>query len=286
MSHRILITGAGGQLGRSLRDALGTHELALRTRTELDIADLDAVRRVVDDVEPTLVINAAAYNAVDAAETEPEAAYRGNALGPRNLAVVTASRDLPIVHVSTDYVFDGRADRAYTEFDRPNPRTVYGASKLAGETAVREANPRHYVVRTAWLYEAEGKNFANTMIGLADRDEVRVVSDQYGSPTYVPHLAGGIASLVDSAAYGTFHIVNNGAASWFEFTTELYRAMSIDTPVVPVSTADFPRPAERPRFSVLTTLQQPRIELPDWRVGVRDFAAVKSPSKAAKPASK
>jgi len=273
--RRILLTGAGGQLGRSLREVLAERDLHPRTRDELDIASLDAVRDAVAQVEPDLVINAAAYNAVDAAEEDPEGAYSGNALGPRNLAVATASRAIPLLHVSTDYVFDGRGARPYQEYDRPAPRTAYGKSKLAGEDAVRSINPRHYVVRTAWLYHPDGKNFANTIVGLADRGEVRVVSDQFGSPTYVPHLATGIAQLVDSEAYGTYHMVNSGEASWFDFASALYAELGLDAAVLPVSTAEFPRPAERPRYSVLTSIQQPRIELPHWKDGVRAFAAAK-----------
>ncbi len=275
MARRILLAGAGGQLGRSLREVLADRELHPRTRDELDIASLDAVRDAVAQIEPDLVVNAAAYNAVDAAEEDPEAAYSGNALGPRNLAVATAGRAIPLLHVSTDYVFDGRGARPYHEYDRPAPRTAYGKSKLAGEDAVRSINPRHYIVRTAWLYHPDGKNFANTIVGLADRGEVRVVSDQYGSPTYVPHLATGIAQLVDSEAYGTYHIVNAGEASWFDFASALYAELDLDAAVLPVSTAEFPRPAERPRYSVLTSIQQPRVELPHWKDGVRAFAAAK-----------
>ncbi len=295
MAAVVLITGAGGQLGRSMQAVLASGpasrkvgaevvaKVVTMTRSQLDIADLDAVRACVAENEPTLVVNAAAYNAVDAAETDPTGAYEGNAVGPRNLALATAAAGIPIVHVSTDYVFDGRGERPYHEYDRPNPRTVYGESKLAGEVAVRELNSRHYVVRTAWLYHAEGKNFANTITGLADRDEVRVVSDQLGSPTYVPHLAAGIAELIETEAFGTYHVVNQGGASWFEFASALYDAMNLDTPVVAVSTAEYPRPAERPRYSVLTTIQRPRIALPDWRRGVADFAVAKSAAGAAGP---
>lgn len=276
MSEPILITGAGGQLGRALQETLAGRDLVALSHAELDIADLERVRECVADHSPALVLNAAAYNAVDAAEDDRVGAFRGNALGPRNLALATAAAEIPLLHVSSDYVFEGRGDRPYHEYDQPNPRTVYGASKLAGETAVRDLNRRHYVVRTAWLYHPDGANFANTITGLRDKAEVRVVSDQIGSPTYVPHLAEGIARLIESEAFGTFHLVNQGAASWFELTVALYEAMGLATPVVPVTTAEFPRPAERPRYSVLTTIQQPRIELPDWHEGVAAFARAKA----------
>ncbi len=281
MDNAILLTGAGGQLGRTLSQLLGDggsgggRQLVARGRAALDISDLDAVRSCVEDAKPGLIINAAAYNAVDAAEDDVEGAYAVNARGPRNLALASAALGIPLVHVSTDYVFDGRAERPYHEYDLTAPRTIYGASKLAGEQAVRAANPRHFIVRTAWLYHPDGMNFVNTMLGFADRSEVRVVSDQYGSPTFVPHLAQGIVELMSSEAFGTFHLANQGAASWFDLTRAVYEEMGIETPVLPVATADFPRPAERPRYSVLTTIQQPRIELPTWREGVRAFVQAK-----------
>ena len=275
MSRCVLITGAGGQLGQALCDLLDANDVIALPRSELDISRADEVSRVVDAAKPTLVINAAAYNAVDAAEEDRDGAFAGNVNGPRNLAEATARHEVPLVHVSSDYVFDGSLGRAYHELDEENPRTVYGESKLAGENAVREANPWHYIVRTAWLYHPNGKNFANTIVGIADRPEVSVVDDQRGSPTYVPHLAEGILRLVDSDAFGTFHVVNGGEASWFDFATALYEALELSTPIKAVTSEEFPRPAERPRHSVLTTMQKPRIELPDWREGVRDFAAQK-----------
>jgi len=269
---KILITGAAGQLGQALQQALGAHELVAVTHRELDITRLAAVRAALTAHAPALVVNAAAYNDVDGAETHPDEAFAGNALGPRNLAVATAARGIPVLHVSSDYVFDGTGRRPYHEFDRPNPRSTYGASKLAGEEAVRALNPRHYLVRTAWLFHVVGRNFAKTMLGLAERPEVRVVSDQYGSPTFVPHLAEALARLVETDAYGTYHCAGQGGASWFELTTALYRAFGITTPVQPVSTADFLRPAERPRYAVLTTLQDPHMLLPPWTDGVAAFA--------------
>lgn len=269
----ILVTGAAGQLGRELVAQLSGREVVALPRTQLDIASLEAVGAALASARPRLVVNAAAYNAVDAAETDPDGAYRGNALGPRNLALATARAGIPLLHVSTDYVFDGTATRPYHEFDRPDPRSVYGASKLAGEEAVRTLNPRHYVVRSAWLYHPDGKNFANTICGLGRKGEVRVVSDQYGSPTYVPHLARGLRELMETGAYGTYHVVNAGEASWYDFTRALFAAHGIASAVVPVSTAQFPRPAARPRYAVLTSLQEPRIALPSWQQGVEEHAA-------------
>ncbi|MBI3246320.1 MAG: dTDP-4-dehydrorhamnose reductase [Deltaproteobacteria bacterium] len=274
---KILLTGAAGQLGKALQPLLTAHDVTALTRTQLDITDLEAVRAALQTYRPAVVINAAAYNAVDNAENDPLAAYRGNALGPRNLAVATAQLQIPLVHVSTDYVFDGTSTRPYHEYDRPNPQSVYGTSKLAGEEAVRCLNWRHYIVRTAWLYAVDGRNFPNAMLALAkERTEVRVVNDQFGSPTYVPHLARAIVSLLESDAYGIYHCAGQGGTSWYELTRALYRLLGLHTPVIPVSTAEFPRPARRPRYSVLTTLQDPQILLPPWEEGLAEFAQVLS----------
>jgi dTDP-4-dehydrorhamnose reductase len=267
---RTLLTGAAGQLGRSLRARLAS-AIAL-DRAQLDITSYDAVRAAIGGHCPDVVINCAAYNAVDAAESDVVGAFRGNAVGPRNLAVACAAAGIPLVHVSTDYVFDGEAGRAYHEFDRPNPRSVYGASKLAGEETVRDLNPKHYVVRTAWVYHAGGHNFPNTILGLAKKGPVRVVDDQHGSPTYAPHLAEAILRLVETGAYGTYHLAGRGGASWYELTRRLFELMQVEARVDPVATAEFPRPAKRPAFGVLTTVQNPEILLPAWEEGVAEFA--------------
>lgn len=268
---KILLTGAAGQLGRSLQKTLGAHDLAAYPRGRLDIADLHSVRAALAAETPDLVLNAAAYNRVDDAESDSEPAYRSNALGPRNLALASHEAGAAVLHVSTDYVFEGDGARPYHEYDATGPRSAYGASKLAGELAIREHNPRHYVVRTAWVYHEEGGNFPRTMLSLQNRDEVRVVNDQTGSPTYAPHLADAITRLIDTDAYGTYHFAGSGQATWYDLTRELYRRMGIDTAVVPVATDEFPRPAPRPRYSVLTTIQEPRIVLPPWEEGLAAF---------------
>lgn len=269
---KILLTGAKGQLGHALQPALAAHAVTALDHLQLDITKLTDVRSAIYALYPDVVINAAAYNNVDGAESDPLAAYRGNALGPRNLAVATAAAGIPLLHVSSDFVFDGTSTRPYHEFDRPQPVSVYAASKLAGEDAVRMLNPKHYLVRTAWLYSAVGKNFAKTICALAQQQsQVRVVNDQVGSPTYVPHLAVAIATLISTQAFGTYHLANQGAASWYELTCALYRQRGIATPVQPITTPEFPRPAKRPAYSVLTTIQDPTILLPAWEEGVMAF---------------
>jgi len=270
---KILVAGALGQLGRALGEALGAdHQLVPRDLPELDLAEPDAVARCLDDVRPDLVINAAAFTDVDAAESDPAGAERGNVTVPRVLAEATAARDLALMHVSTDYVFDGEADRPYVESDAPAPFNAYGRTKLAGEEAVRAANPRHFVVRTAWLYSTGGRNFALTMLRAAERGEVRVVDDQMGCPTYAPHLARGIARLLGRDDYGTFHMAGAGRTTWYGLTRALYAALDVDCRVAPCTTEEFPRPAKRPRYSALATIHED-LRLPPWEDGVRDFAA-------------
>jgi dTDP-4-dehydrorhamnose reductase len=269
---KVLIAGAGGQLGRALQTVLQGHEVVALTHAQLDITKFDDVREAVGARRPDLVINAAAYTNVDKAESDQPGAFRLNAVGSRNLAVATLEGNLPLIHISTDYVFDGETDRPYHEFDRTNPLSIYGKSKLAGDLAVAAHNPRHYIVRTSWVYHTEGENFPKAMLAQAQRDEVRVVGDQFGSPTYAPHLAAALIRLSGTGAYGTYHIAGRGGASRFDMTRKLYQLFGIKTVTLPAATADFPRPAPRPRYSVLTTVQEPAILLPPWEEGMAEFA--------------
>ena len=271
---RILLTGAGGQLGRQIQANNQGHEIAALAHRDLDIADLPGVRQAVRAHRPDLVLNAAAFNDVDRAQADPDAAFTGNGLGPRNLALAAAEAGASILHVSTDYVFDGQKTTPYHEYDRPGPLSNYALSKLAGEVAVRELNPRHYIVRTAWVYEPQGNNFPKTLYFLALKHrEVKVVSDAKGSPTSAAHLARAILTLIDTGAFGTYHLAGAGeGASWFDLATCFFRELKLDTAVVPVPSSEFPRPAPRPRYSVLRTIQAPQILLPPWPEGIAEFA--------------
>ncbi len=257
----ILLTGSKGQLGlevaRQLKNRRNTN-LFLTDVAELDISDIDSTVKAVRDIQPSVIINCAAYTAVDNCETNIDTAYRINTIGPRNLAIASLELNARLIHISTDYVFDGEGltdqqgnIRPYNEFDVPNPQTVYGKTKYEGERFVQKTTPFHYILRTAWLY-GEGNNFVRTMLKLSkERDIIHVVNDQHGSPTSTHELAKAIIMLMDTDNYGLFHTTCEGQCTWYEFTKEIFRLARIGTEVVPITSEEFQRPAKRPKFSVL-----------------------------------
>lgn len=262
---KILVAGRSGQVAQSLA-ALSTPErefLALG-RPDLDISDRASIDTAIAMHRPAAVINAAAYTAVDKAESEPDLAFAVNETGAGNLAAAAHDAGIPILHISTDYVFAGDKDGFYTEDDPVDPQSVYGQSKLAGERAVAKANPDHVILRTAWVFSPYGSNFLKTMLRLAaDRDVVRVVADQWGSPTYAPDIAQGLARVLDKALTspadptwrGTFHMTAEGTCSWADFAEEIFRqSAERDGPtarVERITTAEYPTPAKRPANSRL-----------------------------------
>ncbi|HEV2814488.1 MAG TPA: dTDP-4-dehydrorhamnose reductase [Solirubrobacteraceae bacterium] len=263
----LVVTGAKGMLGH--RVAAVAHErghaVTATDLPELDLTDAGAVREFVERNAPDAIVNCAAYTDVDACEANEELAARVNGDAAGNVARC----GVPVVHVSTDYVFAGDGKQPYVESDEPSPRTAYGRTKLAGEVAVREADDRHAIVRTAWLFGEGGKNFVDTMLRLgAERDEVSVVFDQIGSPTWTGHLAPALVGLAERGASGVFHAAGGGACSWFELAIEAMRLRELDCRVVAVTTEEFPRPAPRPAFSVLATEREDGVRLPDWHEGV------------------
>ena len=264
---RLVVTGAKGMLGhRVVAEARRRgHDVIGTDLPELDLVDESAVDAFVRDAAPDAIVNCAAYTDVDACEENETLATRVNGDAAGNVA----RRGVHVVHVSTDYVFAGDGRRPYVESDPVGPLTAYGRSKLAGEELVRAADPGHAIVRTAWLFGDGGKNFVDTMLRLgADRDEVSVVFDQVGSPTWTGHLAPALIDLAESGAGGVFHATGDGACSWFELAIEAMRVRDLDCRVVAVTTDEFPRPAPRPAFSVLDTEREDGVRLPDWREGV------------------
>lgn len=277
---RILVTGANGQLGSELVDLYASRagdEVLGLDLPDLDITAADSVAAAFADFAPDVVINCAAWTAVDAAEENEESAFVVNADGPRVLAEACAASDAWLVQVSTDYVFSGEASSPYAEDAAPDPRSAYGRTKLAGEIAVQEVLPdRHYIVRTAWLYGLQGNNFVKTMLRLEKEHEtVRVVDDQIGQPTFARDLAAQIALLVDARpAAGVFHGTNSGDVSWCGFTQEIFRRIGADpNRVIAVTSEEFVRPAPRPAYSVLGHDRWAEVGIPemrDWQVAITD----------------
>lgn len=273
----MLVTGAGGQLGHDVLAAFADDEVVGLDAKGLDVTDEPSVVAAVRDHAPELVVHAAAFTAVDACESEPDTAWRVNAVGSWWVARACALAGAAMVYVSTDYVFDGRADRPYTEFDRPNPQSVYGRSKEAGEQLVRRTLPAHYIVRTSWVHGSNGGNFAKTMLRLGrERGAVSVVDDQTGSPTFTFDLAPAIRRLAASGRHGTYHVTNSGHCTWFEFAGAVFEEAGLDVDLTPTDTATFGAPAPRPAFGVLDN-RLARLTglapLPDWRTSLRRLLA-------------
>lgn len=268
---KVLVTGSGGQLGLELSELLPHrgHEIVAVSRSGLDIADFEAVGRTLKEHAPDLVINAAAYTNVDGCETETELSYRSNALGPRNLAQACERHGCALLHVSTNYVFDGRGERPYEPFDPPNPISAYGRGKLAGEEYVRDLSRRWYVVRSAGVY-GQGRNFVRTMLRVAgERDSLKVKDDEYISPTYARDLADAVIGIAERGEYGLYHTTNSGSCSWYEFTREIFRLVGVETEVIPIPGSEYPLPAARPANGVLSSLGSP--ELRHWRDALADY---------------
>ncbi|MHB8894868.1 MAG: dTDP-4-dehydrorhamnose reductase [Candidatus Geothermincolia bacterium] len=252
---RILLTGSNGQLGTDIRRLAGPEREIIAHDLDLDITDRAAVARRVAEVRPDVVINAAAFTNVDGAEADEIAAYRVNALGPQSIALACQASGVPMMHVSTDFVFKGDAAEPYTEFDTPDPRGVYGKSKYAGEMYVTGLLNRYYICRTSWLYGVGGPNFVKTMMKAGrERPEVKVVDDQEGSPTCSRDLAAKMLEIAGTGAFGIYHLSNSGSITWNRFTKDIFEIAGIDTPVLPISTAELARPAPRPRYSTMRGL--------------------------------
>lgn len=278
------MTGSGGMLGRDAVAALEArgHAVIGLARAELDITDAAALEEEIAALRPQAVVNCAAWTDVDGAEADEPGAMRVNDTGAGLVAATTAAHGCKLVHVSSDYVFDGAKRSPYVESDLPAAISAYGRSKQAGETAVAIGNPRHLIVRSSWLFGSGGPNFVETMLRLAgEQPEVLVVSDQVGSPTYTPHLAAALATLVEREDYGIHHAAASGQCSWFEFAQEIFDQEGVECRVMAATTEMLGRPAPRPPYSVLGSERPDPIVLPDWRAGLREYLAARRARAAA-----
>jgi dTDP-4-dehydrorhamnose reductase len=272
---RVVVTGAAGMLGRDVLRAgehAGIDVIGLQ-RTELDVTDRDACTEAIAAQRPDAVINCAAWTDVDGAETAEAAATAINGEGAGNVARAAAESGARIVHVSTDYVFDGTKREPWLESDAVNPIGAYGRSKLVGEEQVAAATDEHAIVRTAWLFGAGGRNFVDTMLALGEeRDEVSVVTDQVGSPTWTVHLAEGLVELAERGGdVGILHATGGGACSWYELAVEIFDRAGLRCRVLPTTSDRFPRPARRPAYSVLGSERHEAPVLPAWQDGVAAY---------------
>ncbi|RWP10340.1 MAG: dTDP-4-dehydrorhamnose reductase [Mesorhizobium sp.] len=285
---RLVVTGREGQVVRSLVERANTHpglEVVALGRPELDLAKPETIAPALTAARPDLVVSAAAYTAVDQAEDEPDLAFSVNGTGAGHVAAAAAQVGAPVIHLSTDYVFNGSGEGAYTEDDEPAPRSVYGASKLAGEHAVAKANPRHLILRTAWVYSPFGRNFVKTMLKLAvDRDEIAVVADQWGNPTSafdvadaILHSAATLHGNMGFASFGVYHLAGTGETNWSGFARHiLVTSQALGGPytaVKDISTSDYPTKAQRPANSRLSTAKFTSVfgwTAPDWRMSMKE----------------
>jgi len=276
---KILVTGAKGMLGTDLVPVLEGegHQVTATDIDELDITAAPQIKEAVREAAPDVIIDCAAYTQVDKAEEEPRRAFWVNEKGTENIALVCRESGIDLCYISTDYVFNGEKKGPYSPDDKTDPINSYGASKLAGENAIRKIWDKHYIVRTSWLYGKNGKNFVNTILDLAKKqDEIRVVDDQMGSPTWTVSLARVMSKLIQTGKYGTYHVTDEteGGISWFRFAQEIVRLARLESRVVPIKSSEFPRPAKRPKNTALDLVQAEKvlgIEFPPWKNVLKEF---------------
>ena len=273
---KVIIIGAKGMLGSMLATIFEDHKPLLWDKDDIDITNIEQVREKFQQEQPTVVINAAAYTDVDGAETNRDVAFLVNETGVRNLATVAQELDAKLVHYSTDYVFPGTSQEGYKENDPPGPAVnVYGESKLAGERALVEVKPFFYLIRTAWLYGPNGKNFVETMLSLAaTKKELQVVHDQHGCPTFTKDVAQFTRHLIDeSYSSGIYHAVNGGMTTWFDFAKEIFMISGLHIDVQPTTSNAFIRPAKRPAYSILLNTQGPAMR--SWQEALKEYISTR-----------
>ncbi len=280
----VLVTGANGQLGQSLQFIAKNYidiEFVFCDSKTLDITNYDNVNAVFNEFIPDYCINAAAYTAVDKAEAESEKAYSINVLGVKNLAKICKLNNTVLVHVSTDFVFDGTKTTPYTELDQPNPTGVYGQTKLDGEKAIQDIWEKHFIVRTSWVYSQFANNFMKTMLRLgSERDSLSVVDDQIGTPTNAVDLAKFLVTIItehsklNTEHYGVFNFSNEGQCSWFDFAKKIFEVNNISINLLPIPTTNYPTPAKRPAYSVLDKSKIKNtfgIEINRWKLSLKNL---------------
>lgn len=274
---KALVTGSAGMLAKDLIPCLQNqgHEVIAPPEEKLDITNLRVVKDVVDSFVPQLVINCAAYTNVDEAEKQEHQALIINGVGVQNLCLLCQAHDIPLVHFSTDYVFDGIKASPYTIYDRTNPINSYGRSKLLGEKYILWLLSKFYLIRTSWLFGLHGRNFIETMLEIGQKQkQVSVVTDQRGCPTWTRDLAEATVALVKTGRYGLYHVTNSEPTTWFDFTKEIFRLSDIGTEVLPVTSEQFPRPARRPKNSVLDPFPLKEVlgkEMPSWKDALKKY---------------
>ncbi len=271
---KILVTGANGMLGQDLCPILedNGYEVVETDINDMDITDINSVKKVMEFEQPEVVIHCAAYTNVDKAEEDLKSAELINVTGTENVADVCGKLGITLVYISTDYVFDGTKTEPYEADDRTNPLNNYGITKYEGEEAVRSLCDKYIVARTSWLYGHHGKNFVETMLKLAKtQNEIKVVDDQIGCPTWTVDLSNALVELIEDEEYGTFHVCGSGCTSWYGFAKEIFKAAGADVNLQPCTTAEFPRPAKRPEFSVMNNNGICR----DWRFALRDYLSLR-----------
>jgi dTDP-4-dehydrorhamnose reductase len=271
---KVLVTGANGQLGFDVIKRLDSEGIDYlgTDRETLDITNKEQVKRVISDYNPDVVIHCAAYTAVDKAEDEKELCYSVNVLGTKYVAEACKDINAKMVYISTDYVFDGEGDKPFEVTDTPNPINYYGKTKYEGELEVQKSLDKYFVVRISWVFGSNGNNFVKTMLRLGkERDEISVVADQIGSPTYTPDVAKLLVEMVKTDKYGVYHATNEGYCSWYEFACEIFKQAGVDVNVNPIKTEDYPTRAKRPKNSRLYKTKSNFELLPNWQSSLKRF---------------
>ena len=270
---KVLVTGAKGMLGQDLCPILEDNEYdVIETAIHnLEITNLENINKVINKETPEIIIHCAAYTNVDKAEEDLENAKKINVLGTKNLAKICGEKDITLVYISTDYVFDGEANTPYLPNSPTNPINNYGLTKLEGEEAVKKYCKKYYIARTSWLYGHHGKNFVETMLSFADKPELKVVNDQIGCPTWTIELANGIIKLIQNEEYGTYHVCGSNSTSWYGFAKEIFAQTNKNVNLQPCSTEEFPRAARRPKYSIMENNKICR----DWKLALKDYLALR-----------